>query len=219
MKIYYCNINEFLDLCGTEYLSSNRLERIERYRTLSAKAACLVSGLLLRMTLGADYEERLTTNSHGKPLLKDNSCFFNISHSGDYVILAISDCELGADIEKITFHNPKVAERCLTANEKEWLKQHPCDKSFYQLWTGKEAVMKATGEGFSMDTRNFHLLPIQDGIHKIRDKHWFFQWFELDGYQVCIVSAEKKTKELIPLSKRTLFHILEHEIFSDENDM
>ena len=78
MKIYYCNINEFKDFQGTEYLSSERQERFNRYRTEQSKAACLVSGLLLRMTLGADYEKHLTTNPHGKPMLKDRSCFFNI---------------------------------------------------------------------------------------------------------------------------------------------
>ena len=208
MKIYYCNINEFKDFQGTEYLSSERQERFNRYRTEQSKAACLVSGLLLRMTLGTDYEKRLIMNQHGKPMLKDHSCFFNISHSGDYVLLAISDCELGADIEKIAPYNPKIVKRCFTANEKEWLNQHPDNKSFYDLWTGKEAVMKAAGKGFSMNPQSFDLLPIEDGKHEIHDRQWFFQWFELDGYQVCIVSSEEKKKEMIPITKTELLDYL-----------
>ena len=206
MRLYYCNIHEFNDLAGKEYLSSDRQKRLERYRTFQSKAACLVSGLLLRMTLGADYEKQLITNQHGKPLLADNSCFFNISHSGDYVILAISDCELGADIEKIAPYNPKVANRCFTANEKEWLNQSPCDERFYQLWTGKEAVMKATGKGFSMNPQSFELLPIQNGKHEILDKHWFFRWFPLDGHQVCVISSEEKNTELIHISREMLLN-------------
>lgn len=208
MKIYYCNISEFKDFSGIEYLSSERLERFNRYRTEQSKAACLVSGLLLSMTLGMDYEERLTINQHGKPMLKDQSCFFNISHSSDYVLLVISDCELGADIEKIAPYNSKVAERCFTANEKEWLNQHPGDKSFYELWTGKEAVMKATGKGFSMDTQSFSLLPIEDGKHEIHDKHWYLQWFDLEDYQVCIASSEEKIIEKISITKTELLNFI-----------
>ena len=208
MKIYYCNINEFFDLAGIEFLSPKRRERVERYRTISSKAESLVAGLLLRKVLGSDYEERLFTNAHGKPQLRDCTNFFNLSHSGNYVLLAVTDCELGIDIEKISSYNPKIIEKCCTADEKEWLTHQSNDDLFYHLWTGKEAVMKATGLGFSMKPESFSLLPISDGPHEIHEQTWYLQWFALDGHQVCTATADAKKLQLIPVKKEELLHSL-----------
>lgn len=207
MKIYYCNLNEFNDLSGKEFLSQERLERVERYRTDSAKKACLAAGLLLRMILGNNYEDNLITNAHGKPQLKDNSLYFNLSHSGNYVVLAVADCELGIDIEKIAPYNSNVAERCFTKDELEWLKQQKYDayQPFYYLWTGKEAVMKAVGIGFAMKPESFSLLPIENGSHTIHEHIWHLHWDTLEFHQVCVATANAIPIEWEFVSRENLF--------------
>ena len=207
MKIFYCNINEFDDLAGIELLSSDRRTRVERYRALSSKKECLTAGLLLRMVLGADYESRLCANVHGKPQLKNENLFFNLSHSGNYVVLAVSDNEIGIDIEKIASYNWNVVEKCCTVNEKEWLKQQSNEQAFYHLWTGKEAVMKATGLGFSIKPESFDLLPIENGAHEIHDLIWYLTWFELDRHQICIASACDEKMELIAVRREALLKV------------
>lgn len=207
MKIYYCNLNEFNDLSGKEFLSPERYARVERYRTVPAKKACLVAGLLLRMILGDDYEDKLITNAHGKPKLKDNSLYFNLSHSSDYVVLAVADCELGIDIEKIAPYNSKVAERCFTEDEQKWMKQQEYNvihQPFYFLWTGKEAVMKATGIGFAMKPESFSLLPIENGPHKIHEQIWHLYWSTLDNHQICVATANAAQMEWEFISREDL---------------
>lgn len=85
---------------------------------------------------------------------------FNISHSGDYVVLCYDNDTVGVDIEKIGKYHSNVAKRVFTQKEQEWL----CDdkNKFYQLWTLKESVMKATGLGLKLGANSFEVLHFFD---------------------------------------------------------
>jgi len=103
---------------------------------------------------------------HGKPYLQNSDLYFNISHSQRYVVCAISDEEVGIDIQ---FHKKdeidKVARRMMSA--KEWQEyQEASDKSkfFYDLWAKKESYIKYTGEGLSVDMR---LINIEACVQEI----------------------------------------------------
>lgn len=204
MKIYYCKTSDFLDLPGTELLSSSRRERVMRYLTASSKAECLAAGLLLRFVFGEHCEQTLTTNKYGKPQFPKSPPYFNLSHSGDFVVLALTDCEVGIDIQKTGAYNPKIINTCCTANEKEWLKQQTDENAFYYLWTGKEAVMKATGKGFSMGPLNIDLLPVADGPHTIAEQLWYLKWFSLEQHQICVASSDCKNPQFIYLERNEL---------------
>ena len=55
---------------------------------------------------------------NGKPrLLKYLNFFYNISHSGDYAICAVSDSEVGVDIQKIRKPDMRIAKRYFTEDE------------------------------------------------------------------------------------------------------
>lgn len=89
---------------------------------------------------------------NGKPYLQDYPFYFNLSHSGEYVFCAISDREVGVDIQQFrqvdevrltrrffSEEEQKALERCFNREEQR--------KLFYRLWTRKEAYGKLTGEG------------------------------------------------------------------------
>ena len=91
---------------------------------------------------------------NGKPYFQDYPFYFNLSHSGEYVFCAISDREVGVDIQQFrpveevrltrrffSEEEQKILERCLDREERR--------KLFYRLWTRKEAYGKLTGEGIS----------------------------------------------------------------------
>jgi len=97
------------------------------------------------------------TGDYGKPYCLDDSApHFNISHSGGWVVLAISsDTEVGVDIE---FPRPvdesALMERIGSAYQfEQYLKS--CNKmtSFLCFWSQKEAVSKLLGRGISMGLR------------------------------------------------------------------
>lgn len=94
--------------------------------------------------------------SAGKPYLPDYpEIDFNLSHSGDFLLLGIGkNCQLGVDIETIKPRENMsgLVNRCFSKNEiQSWLALSDLEKQryFYQIWTRKEAFVKATGEGIS----------------------------------------------------------------------
>ena len=79
-----------------------------------------------------------------KPYLLEHE--FNISHSGNFVVIAISPLPVGIDIEfiKEDFEYHSILNDCFTPLE---LSQINTVVDFYTFWTRKEAILKATAEG------------------------------------------------------------------------
>ena len=96
MKLFLANIHEIT----TEHIpliSPERAEKAQRYRFSADKKRCVAGGLLLRRFLG---DAAIYTDPFGKPRAESGVCF-NLSHSGDWVLLAVSDKEIGCDIERL----------------------------------------------------------------------------------------------------------------------
>jgi phosphopantetheinyl transferase len=167
-------------------VTTARRERIGRYQRHEDKARCLLAGLLLRKICGVTDDSQLIYGENGKPYLKNSDTYFNISHSGDYVILATAESEVGVDIEKMDAFSDKVAARCFTPLECEWMKQEGDNKAFYRLWAAKESVMKASGLGFSLPPNSFCVLPVENlSEHQIGGRLWVLDWLIHDGYIIC----------------------------------
>lgn len=201
MKLYLADISGFSQLEGLELLSDERRRRLEKYNIMEDKQRCLVAGLLLRYALG-DSVHRLHYGDRGKPYLPDGPCF-SLSHSGNYVVLALAECDIGVDIEKLREYKEKLARRCCTEDEFLWL-QGRDSADFYNLWTGKEAVMKATGLGFALPAHSFSVLPLHNGPHTINDMYWHLGWHALEGYALCTACREDEESELVLLTKDVL---------------
>lgn len=110
---------------------------------------CTVHGLLMEL----QEARRLTYRygQDGKPYFKDIPLYFSISHSGDYVLLAVSGREIGADIQA---HRAgaaeRIAERYFSPEEIRALHSaQDRDALFFRLWTRKEAYGKLTGRGLA----------------------------------------------------------------------
>jgi 4'-phosphopantetheinyl transferase len=96
------------------------------------------------------------TGSNGKPLLPSGKVFFNVSHSSDVALYAVSrNLECGIDVEEVRDlpDLDAIAERlfspqeCLALSE---LAKYARISAFFLCWTRKESVIKATGIGLSL---------------------------------------------------------------------
>lgn len=89
---------------------------------------------------------KINSGKNNKPYFKDYpNIRFSISHSGDLVVLAMSDTEIGIDIEKIKPRDYEaIVERHFTEGE---AKEIDSIESFLKVWTKKEAYLKLTSEG------------------------------------------------------------------------
>ena len=164
-------------------LNSDEKQRAYRYRFEEHKRQFVNARAGLKRILSyylalAPETIQLDYTAHAKPFLKSNALQFNLSHSDELALCAISQTmKLGIDIEKIkTLDYIGIANRFFSESENTALSTLPEDKqlnSFFQLWTSKEAVLKAMGTGLHLPLSYFSL-PLQKKIHtlNIDNQHW-----------------------------------------------
>lgn len=115
--------------------------------------------------LGISYaNEKIIENEYGKPYLESQKIFFNFSHSGDRVFLALSPNEVGCDVEIIRKPNLKIAERYFTEEEKKAIESAKNkEEAFYTIWTLKESFVKCEGKGFAIPFSTFGVFLLENG--------------------------------------------------------
>jgi len=159
-----------------EFLSVEERQRGNRFIDKQRRDRFFAGrGMLREMLAGYLGEEpgsiRLSEGEFGKPHLSDHlkadSISFNLSHAGDFLLVAFAaGCEVGVDLEKVRQDIPfrAMAERYFSTREQEDLFGLPAGEqigAFYRCWTRKEAYLKGTGTGFSQPSNGFDmaLLP------------------------------------------------------------
>lgn len=148
-------------------LSSDERRRGALLHGDEAKRRFLGGRYLLRCVLSTLTRQppdkiNLEYGNAGKPSLAPKGLapelHFNLSHCNDWYVLAISrDGPVGIDIEEIRYLDiSEVASCCCTPHEQAALQTRKWDerlKFFFRLWVRKEAVLKATGFGLTVDPR------------------------------------------------------------------
>jgi 4'-phosphopantetheinyl transferase len=140
-------------------LSIAEWEKAMRFRfpadqTRSAVTRGVLRTLLSRYLNCPASDLAFTENDHGKPAI--SGIEFNVSHSGDYSLLAFSrSSPIGVDVEHIkdrkVIHD--LSRRILTPNEYERFNCVPDSdrqRVFHEIWTLKESILKAIGSGLSV---------------------------------------------------------------------
>lgn len=142
--------------------SPGRQQKVDRIRREDDKRLSLLAEYLMITALKNEGigEISLTCGEKGKPYLTDKSLFFNLSHSGKVCICAVSDKDLGCDVEKIKRAKMNIANRFFSKEECLFLESTPeseRDNAFFRLWTMKESFIKAVGTGLSMPLNSFSI--------------------------------------------------------------
>ena len=150
-----------LDRYGRTLLSADEQRRLGSYRSRESAERYVVTRALVRAVLS----ERLGTspasivishNERGKPLLQEN-LHFNVSHSGDLILLAVSEsCPVGVDVERRrdVERVGALVQRWLTDAEREQVGKIAgsgltVSEAFLRVWSLKEARLKALGVGIA----------------------------------------------------------------------
>lgn len=92
---------------------------------------------------------QILTTRQGKPYFEDNSVYFSISHTKDYVFCVLSSQPVGMDAEKADrIIRPELAEKILSPSEKaRYTQASDKQETLLRFWVLKEADAKCTGEG------------------------------------------------------------------------
>ena len=125
--------------------------------------------LLNRVLKELNINDEIIYNEYGKPYLKNNEIYFNISHSKEYTILGISSSEIGVDIEEIKPIRENVINKVGTDDEKKLIKN---DEDFTLIWVKKESYVKWNGMGIGYGLKNVDTTKITNFIIKRLDNFY-----------------------------------------------
>ncbi|MDD2488238.1 MAG: 4'-phosphopantetheinyl transferase superfamily protein [Bacteroidales bacterium] len=122
---------------------------------------------------GLKFNFTIECTVEGKPFFKFNKeLHFSISHTNQYIAIALSNKQIGIDIEQERKYKKNLVERFLHPKEAlilsnlSTLKEK--DQAFTKIWTIKESYVKCTGTGIANNFKVFYINPFTTPI-QIKD--------------------------------------------------
>ena len=177
-----------------------RREKTDRFRFEKDRRLSLGAEALLRYALGENGIEPLPGHfeysKEGKPFFPGKPVCFNLSHSGEYVLCAVSGKDVGCDIEQCRPIDLKVAQRFSPEEYEDIAAQadeHARTELFYRYWVMKESFMKCTGRGFSLPLDSFRVIPGENArvIQRVSDQVFFFREYDaIPGYRCALCALD-----------------------------
>lgn len=159
------------------YLTKEKRERLAQYLRPEDAQRSMLGEMLVKLSVRERercplHEIIIDKHSSGKPYLSyPSNLFFNISHSDNWIAIAIDLEEIGVDVEDISPIDLGIAKRFFTEKENIQLFSVSEIKRlelFYTFWTLKESFLKLIGEGlriplnsFSFDVRDMDAIKIE----------------------------------------------------------
>lgn len=184
-------------------------EQAGRFHFRKDALRTLIGTLLMRYTLKKDfgYDNSMPVikkNQFGKPYLEAFSDFYyNISHSGDWVVCGADYMEIGLDIEKIGAIELSLAKRFFSEEEYQFILSKRAEEQtsvFYDFWTLKESYIKHQGKGLTIPLDSFSFI-LRDGEIILKNDggpQLFFRQYGLDpGYQLSVCASEDRFPEAV----------------------
>ena len=147
-------------------LSEEERERASGLLSGTHQRRFVVARGMLRQLLGRYLGQdpgavAFSRGAHGKPFLPEGGLHFNVSHTHELALYAIArDREVGVDVEwmRPQVAHEQIAARFFSLEEQEALAQVPDvarQAAFYNIWTRKEAYVKARGDGIAAGLGTF----------------------------------------------------------------
>jgi 4'-phosphopantetheinyl transferase len=161
---------------------------------------------ILGAALGAAPERlEFFISDAGKPSLLPASCFdFSLSHSGPLALIATSNTRrVGVDIEirRAMDDLDGVARLLMSAHELHVFQNagsHERQGAFFDLWTRKEALLKATGRGFLVDPRTFELDVSDDvAVTMFDETRWTVARLDAGTSAAAAIAVENVASEAV----------------------
>jgi len=183
-------------------LTGDEIGRANRFYLQKDRNRFITSRAALRTILGkylnlAPEAVEFESGLNKKPFIKNgnqNNLQYNLSHSGDAILLAVADSPIGADVEFINndFGYSEVLTDNFSSAEVNYITETDSIHRFFKLWTRKEAVTKATAQGLDCDLR---LLPGLEGTTVVAggiiasNEDWVINSFNLNMQYIASVAS------------------------------
>ena len=189
-------------------LDASEIERANRFRRPHLRERYILSHAVLRLLLGRAAKSdpralRFVLGEKGKPRLEGSRVTFNLSHSGDFAAIALTDeIEVGVDVEEMRPLRDfeRLARHTFSSGECAdffTLNGDALAPGFYRCWTRKEAVIKALGAGLSYPLKKFRVSLLPDEAPSVLEigveGAWQLHSFDVaDGYAGALAYRGKR---------------------------
>lgn len=157
-------------------LQPAELDRASRYHQPQDQHRFILVRGTLRILLGQrsgqhPADVRFDAGRNKKPVLAGfPEVHYNVSHAGNWGLIAIGPNPVGVDVEQLNdFRYQDVLTSGFSPRERRYIEGELAPDGgrrfrFYQLWTRKEALLKATAKGIDDD---FQRIPSLNGTHRV----------------------------------------------------
>lgn len=194
---------------SNDYLLANN-ERIKHYLHVddygllvvknNSQILSMLGKVVVQYLLGKQYAMQnnispfpFAYTKNGKPYIeKYPNFYFNISHTKEWIVVAVADVPVGVDIEMLRLYKPEVVKRFFHKDEYAFLEGLPAhlrDVSFTRLWTLKESYVKCIGIGIANNFDKFAISINSTAIEiKGNDIPVFFKQHKYDELFVSVCS-------------------------------
>lgn len=208
-KISKCTEEEFNSLMSC--ISPKKRKKILMFRNYEDSLRSLFADILARYMLCgrlkiSNQQLIFDNNPYGKPFVLNRKVHYNISHSGNWVVCAVSDLPIGIDTEEPGPIDLKIAESFFSSSENDMIlhaKDEEKIKLFYKLWVLKESYIKMHGMGLSIPLNSFSINIDMGKISVIAEpdqNECFFKLYDIaSGYKTAVCSLENVFPENMEL--------------------
>lgn len=169
-----------------ESVNDKQREKALRYKNEIDQVRSLASAYLMNRLS----KEPLQYNDTGKPFFA-NGPFFNVSHSGQFIVMAVSNKDIGVDIEENVEKDMSSLIRIFNEVEARMIKEH---SDFYYLWCDKESLIKCIGSSINK-IREIPALPF-NGLKTYKGQDFWCETFIEDKHIISITRMSKEPFEI-----------------------
>jgi 4'-phosphopantetheinyl transferase len=212
VHVWRVDIAGATDAGGLETLSATERARADRFHFPADRDRFVASHVALRAILASYLDAAPAAlafgeSAHGKPFVEapdaGRALRFSLSHSGDIAVVAVSrGHEVGVDVERVRSLDDLdgFAARYFSPAERDALARMPSgerQRAFFQIWTLKEAYLKACGEGLlrALDAFDVTVGDAPPRLAAVRDRpgdeaRWTAAHLDLGGEYVAALVLE-----------------------------
>lgn len=205
------------------YINKDDQVKAGRLSNAEDRKTVLICYTLLRMILSKKLnidpdEISYLYGIHGKPAIKGDPLFFNISHTRNSFSFAISEYfYIGLDVEEINrdINFESIIRRFFSGDEGEYIlnSKGKSRERFFLLWTRKEAFLKAIGTGIIPQLANIEVhnpvnLIERNSIDDLKDasisNHHYIYSKKLQNYYLSVALPQESKISMYNLNEKNI---------------
>ena len=166
---------------------------IRKWNKENAPWQCILGDILKK-----DYKlekcPEILRDEMGKPYFKELPLYFNVSHSGVYLAIAVSERPVGIDIQEPKNIKNGMFKKVVQSEEQKLIGSDK-QRDFLRLWTLKESFVKAEGKGLRIALKDYYFVKENDAYRVFycgQKMPWTFNMEEtlIDNYFISVCGMD-----------------------------